>query len=101
MATQKQRETARKNIKKAQAAWKAMSHRQHARAQPEGRAREKPGTGGEGEYYHIRVRPKKEFATFRTHMLGGEGEVRRVAGKRPSGSWDTQTWLINKEAAHV
>jgi hypothetical protein len=101
MATQKQREAARKNIKKAQAAWKAMSHRQHARAQPEGRAREKPGAGGEGEFYRIRVRPKNEFVTFRTQPLGGAGEVRRVAGKRQSGSWDTQTWLISKEAAHV
>src|SRR5262249_25234813 len=82
MATQKQRAAARKNIKKAQAAWEGMSHRQHARAQPEGRAREKPGTVGEGEFYRIRVRPKKEFATFRTQKLGEAGEVRRVAGKR-------------------
>jgi hypothetical protein len=97
----KQREAARKNIKKAQAAWRAMSHEQHARAQPEGRAREEPGKGGEGAYYRIRVRPKGEFVTFRTQKLGGKEEVRRVAGKRQSGSWDTQTWLISKEAAHV
>lgn len=101
MATTKQREAARKNIKKALAAWKSMSHRQHARAQPEGRAREEPGKGGEGEFYRIRVRPKVEFVTFRTQKLGGEGEVRRVAGKRQSGSWDTQAWLISKDAAHV
>jgi hypothetical protein len=78
-----------------------MSHRQHARAQPEGRKRQKPGTVGEGEYYRIRVRPKKDFVTFRTQKLGGEGDIRRVAGKHSSGSWDTQTWLISKEAAHV
>ncbi len=101
MATTKQRQAAKKNIKKAQAAWKSMSHREHALAQPEGRAREKPGMGGEGEYYRIRVRPKDEFVTFRTQKLGGAGEVRRVAGKRQSGSWDTQAWLISKEAAHV
>ena len=101
MATTKQREAARRNIKKAQAAWKAMSHRQHARAQPEGRDREEPGKGGEGEFYRIRVRPKSEFVTFRTQKLGGKGEVRRVAGKRQSGSWDTQAFLISKEAAHI
>ena len=101
MATTKQREAARKSINKAQAAWRAMSHQEHARAQPEGRAREKPGLGGGGEYYRIRVRPKDEFVTFRTQKLGGAGEVRRVAGKRPSGSWDTQAFLISKEAAHV
>src|SRR4051812_19674807 len=58
MATQKQRAAARKNIKKAQAAWQSMSHRQHALAQPEGRKRQKPGTGGGGEFYRITVRPK-------------------------------------------
>jgi hypothetical protein len=99
MTTTKQRQAARKNIKKAQAAWKAMSHRQHALAQPEGRAREKPGKGGEGEFYRIRVRPKGQFVTFRTQKLGEN--VRRVAGKRQSGSWDTQAFLISKEAAHV
>ncbi len=73
MATQKQRGAARKNIRKAQAAWQSMSHREHARAQPEGRARQKPGEGGEGEYYRIRVRPKDQFVTFRTQKLGGSG----------------------------
>src|SRR5215471_12437689 len=101
MTTQKQQEAARKNIKKAQAAWKSMSHRQHARAQPEGRARQKPGEGGAGEFYRIRVRPKDQFVTFRTQKLGDKGEVRRVAGKRQSGSWDTQAFLINKDAAHI
>jgi hypothetical protein len=101
MATTKQREAARKNIKKAQAAWRSMSHTQHARAQPEGRAREEPGKGGQGEFFRIRVRPKAEFVTFRTQKLGRNGEVRRVAGKRQSGSWDTQAWLISKESAHL
>src|SRR5919197_1212373 len=101
MATTKQREAARRNIRKAQAAWKSMSHEEHARAQPEGRAREEPGKGGEGEFYRIRVRPKGQFVTFRTQELGGKGEVRRVAGKRQSGPWGTQGLLISKEAAHV
>jgi hypothetical protein len=101
MATEKQREAARRNIRKAQAAWRAMSHQQHARAQPEGRRRKKPGTTGEGEYYRITVRPKEEFVTFRTQDVGEPGHVERVGGKRQSGSWDTQAWLISKEDAHV
>ena len=101
MATTKQREAARRNIKKAQAAWKSMSPRQHARAQPEGRKRKKPGTGGEGDYYHVAVRDKKDFVTFRTQDVGEPGHVQRVAGKRESGSWDTVKWLISKQDAHV
>src|SRR5262249_54400156 len=101
MATMKQREAARRNIRKAQAAWKSMSHRQHALAQPEGRSRKKPGTGGHGDYYHIAVRPKTEFVTFRTQDVGEPGHIQRVAGKRSSGSWDTVKWLIGKEDAHV
>ncbi len=101
MATAKQGQAARKNIKKAQAAWKGMSSRAHARAQPEGRGRKKPGTTGEGMYCHIEVRPKGEFATFRTQDVGKKGGIQRVAGKRSSGSWDDQKWLISKEHAHV
>ncbi len=101
MASKAQRQAARKNIRKAQAAWKSMSSRQHARAQPEGRGRKKPGTAGEGNYYHVAVRPKDDFVTFRTQDVGGPGHVQRVAGKRTSGSWDTVKWLISKEDAHV
>jgi hypothetical protein len=101
MATKKQSAAAKRNIRKAQTAWRSMSRRQHARAQPEGRARKKPGTGGEGDYFHIGVRPKEEFATFRTQDVGDPGHIERVAGKRASGSWDTVKWLISKEDAHV
>jgi hypothetical protein len=101
MATEKQREAARRNIRKAQAAWQSMSHGQHARAQPEGRERKKPGTAGEGEYYRITVRPKEDFVTFRTQDVGEPGHVERVGGKRSSGSWDTQAWLISKDDAHI
>ena len=101
MATQKQRAAARQNVRKAQAAWKSMSRRQHARAQPEGRKRKKPGTGGEGDYYHVEVRPKEQFTTFRTHDVGKKGGIERVAGKHSSGSWDDQKWLISKEHAHM
>jgi len=36
MATSKQRTAAKRNIRKAQAAWRSMSRTAHARAQPEG-----------------------------------------------------------------
>jgi len=100
MATEKQRAAARKNIKKAQSAWQSMSHTEHARAQPQGRGRQKPGTSGKGEFYRIVVRPKEQFVTFRTQDVGGPGHIERVAGKRQSGSWATQAWLISKEDAH-
>ena len=101
MATQKQREAARKNIKKAQTKWEGMSAREHSRVQPEGRGRKKPGTTGQGDYYHVEVRPKEGFTTFRTQDVGDKGHLQRVAGKRSSGSWATTKWLISKEDAHV
>lgn len=100
MATAKQREAAKENIKKAQQKWKSMSQREHARAQPEGRKRAKPGVKGEGEFFRIMVRPKEEFQTFRTQDVGEAGHIERLAGKRESGSWDTQAWLISKQDAH-
>ena len=100
MATVRQRQAARKNIKKAQARWKGMSSRQHSLAQPEGRSRRRPGAGG-GQYYRVAVRPKGEFASFRTQDVGRKGHIQRVAGRRPSGSWATVTWLIGKEDAHI
>jgi hypothetical protein len=101
MATKKQIEAARKNIRKAQAAWRDMSSRKRAMAQPEGRARAKPGTQGEGKYYRVVVRPKEEFRTFRYHDVGEPGGIQRLSGQRASGSWDDQAWLIGKHMAHV
>jgi len=86
MATEKQRQAAKKNSKKAQS---------------EGRGRKRPGATGEGNYYHIDVRAKGEFSTFRTQDVGGPGHLLRVAGKRFSGSWSTAAWLISKDDAHV
>jgi hypothetical protein len=101
MATTKKREAAKSNIAKAQAAWRSMSSGSRSRTQPEGRSRRKPGSAGGGNYYHIEVRPKDEFVTFRTQDVGDEGHMQRVAGKRSSGSWDDQKWLISKSDAHV
>jgi len=88
------------NIKKAQEKWLSMSQRQRTIAQPQGRNRAKPGTKGQGNYYRIIVRPKDEFTTFRFQDIGREGHALRLAGKRQSGSWATQAWLISKEDAH-
>lgn len=101
MATARQREAARENIKKAQARWREMSPQQRARKQPEGRSRQKPGSTGKGAYYHVAVRPKTDFVTFRTQDVGAPGHIQRVAGKRASGSWATVAWLISKEDAHI
>ena len=90
MATDKQRQAARENIKKAQEKWQSMTKRQRTLAQPEGKNRARPGTTGEGEYYRIIVRPKGEFTTFRNQDVG-----------KPGGSWATHAWLISKEDAHM
>jgi len=100
MATQKQREAACENVKKAQQAWREMTRTERARAQPQG-DRAEPGSSGEGEFFHVELRPRGEFRTFRTQDVGNSGGIERVAGKRESGSWDTQKWLIGKEHAHM
>ena len=101
MTSTKQVQAAKKNVKKAQKAWQEMSSRQRSLAQPQGRQRKKPGMGEEGNYYRIQVRPKSEFTSFRTHDVGREGHTQRIAGRRSSGSWATQTWLIDKDDAYV
>ena len=63
--------------------------------------RKAPGTSGEGQYYHIEVRPKSRFTSFRTQDVGRRGHIQRVAGKRPTGAWATVKWLIAKDDAHL
>lgn len=63
--------------------------------------RQKPGSSGKGDYYHVEVLPKSGFVTFRTQDVGTKGHIQRVAGKRASGSWATVKWLIGKEDAHL
>lgn len=63
--------------------------------------RAKPGSGGQGDYYHVEVREGEGFETFRTQDVGDAGHLQRVGGKRASGSWATVKWLISKEDAHV
>lgn len=62
--------------------------------------RAKPGTRGGGEYFRIVVRDENQFTTFRYHDVGDPGHIQRLAGKRSSGSWATQAWLISKTDAH-
>jgi len=62
------------------------------------RRRAKPGAKGGGRFFHVEVRPRAEFVSFRVQAFGG---LERVAGQRANGSWDTATWLIAKNAAHV
>lgn len=101
MVTTRQKKAARKSIKRAQTAGQAMSQRERAAAQPQGRGRVKPGTKGEGDYYRVVVRSKEEFVAFGYHDVGRPGHLQRLAGKRASGSWADQAWLISKEDAHV
>jgi len=101
MASTKQKKVAKGNIKKAQAKWKSMSSRQKTLAQPQGRARKKPGTTGKGKFYRIVVRSKSEFTSFRNHDVGNKGHIERLAGRRKSGSWATEAWLISKKDAKV
>jgi hypothetical protein len=63
--------------------------------------RQKPGSSGKGDYYHVEVLPKTGFVSFRTQDVGKQGHIQRVAGKRPSGSWATVKWLIGKDDAHI
>lgn len=63
--------------------------------------RAKPGSKGGGQFFHIEVRPSKQFVRFRVQDVGAPGGVERVAGQRPSGSWDTAKWLVEKTHAHI
>lgn len=62
--------------------------------------RAKPGARGTGGFFHIQVRPRTEFVAFRNQDVGGRGGIERIAGRRASGSWDTQKWLVGKSEAH-
>mgnify|MGYP001604512642 CR=1 FL=1 len=63
--------------------------------------RAKPGARGGGRFFHVEVRPARDFVRFRVQDIGGKGGIERVAGQRASGSWDTQKWLISKDLAHL
>lgn len=62
--------------------------------------RTKPGARGTGAFFHIQVRPRTAFVSFRNQDVGGRGGIERIAGRRATGSWDTQKWLVGKTEAH-
>jgi len=64
------------------------------------KTRAKPGARGTGKYFHVQLRPKREFIFFRNHDVGEKGGLQRIAGRRANGSWATQKWLIGKGLAH-
>ena len=66
-----------------------------------GTPRAKPGAKGGGRFFHIELRPSRDFVGFRVQDVGGPGGVERVAGQRADGSWDTAKWLVEKTHAHL
>jgi hypothetical protein len=65
------------------------------------RGRAKPGRTGRGGFFHVEVRPARDFIAFRIQDVGRPGGIERVAGRRADGSWDTQKWLIAKDQACI
>jgi len=65
------------------------------------RHRAKPGAKGGGRFFHIELRPARQFVAFRVQDVGAPGGVERVAGLRANGSWDTAKWLVEKTHAHI
>ncbi|MDP2625219.1 MAG: hypothetical protein Q8P27_03465 [Candidatus Peregrinibacteria bacterium] len=63
--------------------------------------RKEPGSTGEGRYFHVEVKPSKDFTSFTTHDVGRKGHSQRVTGKLKNGEWATQKWLIHKDDAYV
>lgn len=97
MATEKQLEAAKQNVKKAKA---ARRKRRDDESNPK-QKQHASGSSCDGEFYRIEVRPKEEFIIFRNKDVGNKGGIERLAGKRPGGSWDTATWLVSKNCAHI
>lgn len=77
------------------------TEKQNKKTQVKDPPRRKPGSSGNGEYYHVEVRPGEKFVSFQTQDVGRRGQIQRVAGQRFSGYWTTVKWLIAKEEAHV
>ena len=86
---------------KARAKTGGKTARAGSRKQPAKVHRAKPGAKGGGRFFHIELRPARDFVGFRVQDVGGRGGVERVAGRRANGSWDTAKWLVEKTHAHL
>lgn len=51
-------------------------------------------------YFHIIVRPKRQYIAFHTQDVGSPCGIQRLTGHRPSGAWNPCTWLLSKSLAH-
>lgn len=60
-----------------------------------------PGSKEGGKYYRIVLHSPDRYTTFRIHDVGRVGHTQRLTGRRDDGHWETQSWLINKQDAHV
>jgi len=100
MSSITQKQIDKQNVKKTQVSWRSKLAQTHARSQPEGKERAKPGSTEKGEYYHVEIRPREEFTRFHTYVNEKTG-IQRVAGRHKTGTWDDQEWLISKEDAHI
>ena len=86
---------------KARAAKASPAKISRAKTSPAKTSRAKPGAKGGGRFFHIELRPSREFISFRVQDVGAPGGVERVAGLRANGSWDTAKWLVEKTHAHL
>ncbi len=60
-----------------------------------------PDEFGTGDFYHIEVRPKQAYKTFRSRDVGEKTGIERVGGQREDGVWETVKWLVRKDLARV
>ena len=86
---------------KARAAKASRAKASRAKTSSAKTSRAKPGAKGGGRFFHIELRPSREFISFRVQDVGAPGGVERVAGLRANGSWDTAKWLVEKTHAHL
>ena len=78
-----------------------MAELKQGKTQSKDKKRAAPGTKGTGDYFRVEIRPSQQFMSFRTQDVGDPGGLLRVTGRRSSGSWDTQAWLVSKTLAHA
>lgn len=53
------------------------------------------------QYFKIKVRDENKFTRLRRRYIGKPGHILRIAGRTENGFWDTQSWLISKDDAHI